>query len=130
MVFAPPPRLSSKESWASRCHFGPPDGSIDRNPLLARLGIRRRPSGGRPCLGNPTLAQRRAGPRSTAMLPPKRSLVVRILAARPRKHNSGGLPPRSFVLFSVRRQAEAGLLRDGGMTSAEVSRYIRELRLE
>jgi hypothetical protein len=64
------------------------------------------------------------------MLPPKRSLVVRILAARPRKHNSGGLPPRSFVLFSVRRQAEAGLLRDGGMTTAEVSRYIRELRLE
>ena len=63
------------------------------------------------------------------MLRPLCRLAIRIVTARPRKRH-GGWSPRSFALFVLRRQAEAGLLRDGGMTSAEVSTYVRELRCE
>lgn len=52
-------------------------------------------------------------------------IAIRILARRPR-----GWSPRSFSLYLIRRQAEAGLLRDGGMTATEVCRYVRELRRE
>ncbi len=38
--------------------------------------------------------------------------------------------PRGYSLLFMRRQAEAGLLRDGGMTAAQVNRYIQELRHE
>lgn len=60
---------------------------------------------------------------------PSARLTIRVLAARPHKHN-GSLPPRSFALMLVRRQAEVGLLRDGGTTAAEVGRYVRQLRRE
>ena len=63
------------------------------------------------------------------MLPPIRRITVRIVAQRPRKQTCGW-PPRSFALYFVRRQAEAGLLRDGGTTAAEVGRYVQELRRE
>ncbi len=38
--------------------------------------------------------------------------------------------PRGYSLLLVRRQAEAGLLRDGGMTAAQVCRYVQELRTQ
>lgn len=38
--------------------------------------------------------------------------------------------PRGYSLLLIRRQAEAGLLRDGGMSPAQVCRYIQELRRE
>src|SRR5262245_33268139 len=38
--------------------------------------------------------------------------------------------PRGYSLLLIRRHAEAGLLRDGGMTAAQVCRYIQELRRE
>lgn len=38
--------------------------------------------------------------------------------------------PRGYSLLLIRRQAEAGLLRDGGMTATQVSRYVQELRQE
>ena len=63
------------------------------------------------------------------MLCPTRRFTVRILAGRPQKRH-GRWPPRSFILFLIRQQAEVGLLRDGGVTAAEVSRYVRELRRE
>jgi hypothetical protein len=38
--------------------------------------------------------------------------------------------PRGYSLLLIRRQAEAGLLRDGGTTATQVCRYIQELRHE
>lgn len=38
--------------------------------------------------------------------------------------------PRGYSLLLIRRHAEAGLLRDGGMTATEVCRYVQELRHE
>jgi hypothetical protein len=38
--------------------------------------------------------------------------------------------PSLISLLLIRRQAEAGLLREGGITVAQVSRYVRELRRE
>jgi len=38
--------------------------------------------------------------------------------------------PRSFAVLLIRRQAEAGLLWDGGMTATETCGYVRELRRE
>lgn len=38
--------------------------------------------------------------------------------------------PSLVSLLLVRRQAEAGLLREGGITVAQVCRYVRELRRE
>ena len=63
------------------------------------------------------------------MLCPTHRITVRILAGRPRKRQ-GRWPPRSFILFLTRRQSEAGLLRDGGTTAAEVSHYVWELQRE
>lgn len=60
---------------------------------------------------------------------PLRPIAVRIIAARSRKQR-GGWSARSFSVFLIRRQGEAGLLRDGGMTAAEVGRYVRDLRQE
>jgi hypothetical protein len=37
---------------------------------------------------------------------------------------------RSFTLFFVRRHVQSGLLRDGGITTDEVIRYVWELRRE
>jgi hypothetical protein len=48
------------------------------------------------------------------------------LARRPRTARS----PLALALFLARRQAQAGLLRDGGVTAAEVARYVRQLRRE
>lgn len=59
------------------------------------------------------------------MLRSLRRVAIRILTRRP--HNWS---PRSFSLYLLRRQAEAGLLRDGGMTAAQVGWYVQELRRE
>jgi hypothetical protein len=60
---------------------------------------------------------------------PARSIVIRILTARPRKRK-GGWSPRSLSLLLLRKKAAAGLFRDGGVTAAEVCRYVRGLRQE
>jgi hypothetical protein len=52
-------------------------------------------------------------------------VAIRILRRRPQNWS-----PRSFSLYLLRRQAEAGLLRDGGMTATQVCWYVRELRRE
>ena len=38
--------------------------------------------------------------------------------------------PRGYSLLLIRKQAEAGLLRDGGMTTVQICRYVQELRRE
>jgi hypothetical protein len=38
--------------------------------------------------------------------------------------------PHALALFLARRQAQAGLFRDGGVTADEVARYVREIRRE
>jgi hypothetical protein len=38
--------------------------------------------------------------------------------------------PRGYSLLLIRRRAQAGLLRDGGMTAAQVCCYFQELRCE
>jgi hypothetical protein len=52
-----------------------------------------------------------------------------VRSGRPRKHN-GSWSRRSYVLFLIRQQAQAGLFRDGGTRPAEVSDYVRQLRRE
>lgn len=61
---------------------------------------------------------------------PTRRITIRILANRPHRQRDGGWSARSYSLFLVRQQAQAGLLRDGGLTAAEVGRYVRRLRYE
>jgi hypothetical protein len=64
------------------------------------------------------------------MLRPTRRITIRILANRPHRQREGGWSTRSYSLFQIRQQAQAGLLRDGGFTAAEVGRYVRRLRYE
>ncbi len=52
-----------------------------------------------------------------------------IRTSRPRKRN-GGWTRRSYVLFQIRQQAQAGLFRDGGTLPTEVGDYVRQLRSE
>lgn len=61
---------------------------------------------------------------------PSRRIIMRILTNRPHRRRHGGWSARSYSLFLVRQQAQAGLLRDGGLTAAEVGRYVRRLRRE
>jgi hypothetical protein len=64
------------------------------------------------------------------MLRPNRRITIRILTHRPHRHRDGGWSSRSYSLFLIRQQAQAGLLRDGGLTATEVGRYVRRLRYE
>jgi hypothetical protein len=57
-------------------------------------------------------------------------IAIRILASRPHRQHDGSWSARSFGLFLIRQQAQAGLLRDGGLTAADVGRYVRGLRRE
>lgn len=59
------------------------------------------------------------------MLRSLRRVAIRILTRRPH-----GWSPRSFSLYLLRRQAEAGLLREGGTTASQVCGYIQDLRRE
>lgn len=61
---------------------------------------------------------------------PTRRITIRILANRPHRQPDGSWSARSYSLFLIRQQAQAGLLRDGGLTPAEVRRYLRHLRYE
>ncbi len=61
---------------------------------------------------------------------PTRRIAIQILANRPHRQRDGGWSPRSYSLFLVRQQAQAGLLRDGGLTAVDVGRYVRRLRHE
>jgi hypothetical protein len=61
---------------------------------------------------------------------PAPRIAIRIPARRPRRHRDGSWSARSFGLFLVRQQAQAGLLRDGGVTADDVGRYVRRLRRE
>jgi hypothetical protein len=45
-------------------------------------------------------------------------------------HRISARGSRGWSLLLVRRQAEAGLLRDGGITAAQVCCYVQELRQE
>lgn len=48
-----------------------------------------------------------------------------LLSAKPRRK-----APSLVSLLLLRRQADTGLLREGGTTVAQVCRYVRELRRE
>jgi hypothetical protein len=63
------------------------------------------------------------------MVQPLREHAIQSLTARPRRQN-GGWPRRSYVLYLVRQQAQAGLFRDGGIVPDEVGDYVRQLRRE
>jgi hypothetical protein len=52
-----------------------------------------------------------------------------VRAARSHRQN-GGWARREYVLFHVRQQAQAGLLREGGTVAAEVGNYVRQVRNE
>jgi hypothetical protein len=63
------------------------------------------------------------------MVQPILRSAIPLLAGRPHRQN-GGWERRSYVLYLVRQQAQAGLLRDGGMIPREVGAYVRQLRSE
>jgi hypothetical protein len=63
------------------------------------------------------------------MLPSPRRSTLPHQPDRPRRQN-GGWSRGSYILFLIRQQAQAGLLRDGGTIPDEVSDYVLQLRRE
>jgi hypothetical protein len=55
---------------------------------------------------------------------------MRSLFTRTKSPRAPGCSPGAMLLLLARRRAETGLLRDGGLTPAEVGRYVRQLRKE
>jgi hypothetical protein len=61
---------------------------------------------------------------------PHRAITIRIPPRKYPRPNDKSCSPRLFALYLVRRTAQAGLLRDGGLTADEVKQYVRQLRRE